>query len=108
MAKRLLSHPKITVRFNSVAVEIKGDKVMKELVIKDTVTGATETVPANGLFYAIGHDPATALVKGQLDIDEEGYVVTRPGTVSTSVEGVFAAGDVQDKRYRQAITSAGM
>jgi len=107
MAKRLLSHPKVTVRFNAVAVEIKGDKIMKELVVRDVVTGETETVPANGLFYAIGHDPATALVKGQLDVDEDGYVVTKPGTPLTSVEGVFAAGDVQDKRYRQAITSAG-
>jgi len=62
---------------------------------------------ANGLFYAVGHDPATALIKGQIDTDEEGYVVTKPGTSYTSVPGVFAAGDVQDKRYRQAITSAG-
>jgi thioredoxin reductase (NADPH) len=107
MANRLLAHPKVTVRFNTVAVEIKGDKVMKELVVRDVVTGNTETVPANGLFYAIGHDPATALVKNQLDIDEDGYVITKPGTPLTSVEGVFAAGDVQDKRYRQAITSAG-
>ncbi len=62
---------------------------------------------ANGLFYAVGHDPATALVKGQLHTDEDGYIVTKPGTSFTSVPGVFAAGDVQDKRYRQAITSAG-
>ncbi|KAI0160756.1 hypothetical protein GGR57DRAFT_456243 [Xylariaceae sp. FL1272] len=108
MATRLLNHPKVTVRFNSKGVEIKGDgKVMTQLVVEDTVTGAQETLDANGLFYAIGHDPATNLVKGQLDTDAEGYVITKPGTPCTSIEGVFAAGDVQDKRYRQAITSAG-
>ncbi|KAI1324677.1 hypothetical protein F5Y16DRAFT_380518 [Xylariaceae sp. FL0255] len=108
MAKRLLAHPKVTVRFNSKGVEIKGDgKLMTHLVVEDTVTGAQETLEANGLFYAIGHDPATNLVKGQLETDAEGYVITKAGTPTTSIEGVFAAGDVQDKRYRQAITSAG-
>ncbi|KAI0505653.1 hypothetical protein F5B22DRAFT_627289 [Xylaria bambusicola] len=66
-----------------------------------------ETVEANGLFYAIGHNPATELVRGQLEVDTEGYVITQPGTPFTSIQGVFACGDVQDKRYRQAITSAG-
>ncbi|KAK4129227.1 thioredoxin reductase [Parathielavia appendiculata] len=110
MAKRLLSHKKVTVRFNTVGVEVKGDAkgLMSHLVVKDTVTGREETLEANGLFYAIGHDPATNLVRGQLETDEDGYVVTKPGTTLTSVKGVFAAGDVQDKRYRQAITSAGM
>lgn len=109
MANRLINHPKTTVRWNSVATEIKGgdDGLMSHLVVKDTVSGAEETVEANGLFYAIGHDPATALVKGQIDMDDESYIVTKPGTTLTSIEGVFAAGDVQDKRYRQAITSAG-
>jgi len=109
MAQRLLSNKKITVKFNTVGVEVKGDDkgLMSQMVIKNVVTGETETMDANGLFYAIGHDPATSLVKGQLKTDEDGYVVTTPGTSLTSVEGVFAAGDVQDKRYRQAITSAG-
>jgi len=111
MAKRLLANPKVTVKFNHVAVEIQGeDKVrglMTHLKIKNVVTGEEEVVDANGLFYAVGHDPATALVKGQLDTDEDGYVITQPGTSYTSIPGVFAAGDVQDKRYRQAITSAG-
>ncbi|KAI0204404.1 hypothetical protein F4808DRAFT_341302 [Astrocystis sublimbata] len=108
MAKRLLAHPKVTVRFQSKGVEIKGDgKLMTHLVVENTSTGEQETLEANGLFYAIGHDPATNLVKGQLNMDNEGYVVTEPGTPLTSVKGVFAAGDVQDKRYRQAITSAG-
>ncbi|KAK4181282.1 thioredoxin reductase [Triangularia setosa] len=109
MAKRLLNHPKVTVKFNTVGVEVKGDDkgLMSQLVVKDVASGKEETLEANGLFYAIGHDPATKLVKGQLKLDEEGYVITKPGTTLTSVEGVFAAGDVQDKRYRQAITSAG-
>ncbi|KAI1463177.1 thioredoxin reductase [Daldinia caldariorum] len=108
MAQRLINHPKVTVMFNTRGVEVKGDdKVMTHLVIEDTKTGKQRVLEANGLFYAIGHDPATNLVKGQLDIDEDGYIKTKPGTPETSVEGVFAAGDVQDKRYRQAITSAG-
>jgi thioredoxin reductase (NADPH) len=108
MARRLLAHPKVTVRFNTVGVEIKGDgKDMKQMVIKDVVTGKEETLEAEGLFYAIGHEPATSLVRGQVDTDADGYILTKPGTTFTSVEGVFAAGDVQDRRYRQAITSAG-
>ncbi|KAI3538030.1 thioredoxin reductase, partial [Colletotrichum filicis] len=109
MAKRLKGHEKVTIRWNSAGKEIKGgdDGLMSHLVVKDTVTGEEETLEANGLFYAIGHEPATSLVKGQLETDEEGYVVTKPGTPLTNIEGVFAAGDVQDKRYRQAITSAG-
>lgn len=71
------------------------------------LTGEERDLPINGLFYAIGHEPATALVRNQLQTDEDGYIVTVPGTTQTSVKGVFAAGDVQDKRYRQAITSAG-
>lgn len=109
MATRLLAHKKVTVRFNSSATEVKGGEngLMSHIVVKDSVTGKEETLEANGLFYAIGHDPATTLVKGQVDMDEDGYIKTQPGTTNTSIEGVFAAGDVQDKRYRQAITSAG-
>lgn len=109
MANRLLAHKKTTVQFNSVATEVRGGEngLMSHLVVKDTKTGKEEVVEANGLFYAIGHDPATMLVKGQVEMDSENYIVTTPGTTLTSVEGVFAAGDVQDKRYRQAITSAG-
>lgn len=111
MAKRLLSNPKVTVKFNHQAVEVQGEEkargLMTHLKIKNNQTGAEETMEANGLFYAVGHDPATALVKEQLDVDEDGYVLTKPGTSYTSIPGVFAAGDVQDKRYRQAVTSAG-
>ncbi|PBP22447.1 thioredoxin reductase [Diplocarpon rosae] len=109
MANRLLANKKVTVKFNSEGAEVKGDDrgLMSHLVIKDAKSGNLETIEANGLFYAVGHDPATALFKGQIETDEEGYVVTKPGTSYTNIEGVFAAGDVQDKRYRQAITSAG-
>ncbi|KAJ9138723.1 Thioredoxin reductase [Coniochaeta hoffmannii] len=109
MARRLLSSPKVTVRFNTVGVEVKGDDkgLMSQMVVKNVLTGEQETLEANGLFYAIGHEPATTLVRGQVDTDADGYILTKPGTTLTSIEGVFAAGDVQDKRYRQAITSAG-
>jgi len=110
-ARRLMTHPKVDVRFNHSATLIKGDEkkngLMSSLVIKNNVTGEEQEIEARGLFYAVGHDPATALFKGQLDMDEDGYLITKPGRGVTSVEGVFAAGDVQDKRYRQAITSAG-
>ncbi|KAK2594989.1 Vacuolar protein sorting-associated protein 53 [Conoideocrella luteorostrata] len=109
MATRLLKNEKVTVRFNSVATEVRGgaDGLMTHIVVKDTKTGKEDVADANGLFYAIGHDPATNLVKGQVDMDSDGYILTKPGTTLTSIEGVFAAGDVQDKKYRQAITSAG-
>ena len=108
MAKRLLANPKVEVKYNTVAVEVLGDnRLMNRLQVRNVVDKTEETLTANGLFYAVGHDPATALVKGQIDTDEDGYVLTQPGTSYTSLPGVFAAGDVQDKRYRQAITSAG-
>ncbi len=111
MAKRLLAHPKVTVKFNTVASEVTGEDkkngLMTGLRIKNVETGKEELMEANGLFYAVGHDPATQMFKGVIDMDEENYILTKPGTSYTNVEGVFAAGDVQDKRYRQAITSAG-
>ncbi|KIV80092.1 thioredoxin reductase [Exophiala sideris] len=111
MAKRLLTNPKVTVKFNHVATEVQGENkprgLMTHLKIKNVATNEEEVMEANGLFYAVGHDPATAIFKGQIETDEDGYIATKPGTSYTSVPGVFAAGDVQDKRYRQAITSAG-
>ncbi|KAI9843406.1 MAG: thioredoxin-disulfide reductase [Sclerophora amabilis] len=109
MATRLTTHPKVTVKYNTVATQVKGgDKgLMSHLTLKDVKSGEEEEMEANGLFYAVGHDPATELFKGQVDADAEGYILTKPGTSYTNVAGVFAAGDVQDKRYRQAITSAG-
>ncbi|KAK9239346.1 hypothetical protein V1525DRAFT_47567 [Lipomyces kononenkoae] len=108
MAKRLQSHPKVEILWNTVPVEAKGENgLLTKLVIKSTKDGSDSELAVNGLFYAIGHVPATAIVKGQLETDDDGYIITKPGTAETSVHGVFAAGDVQDKRYRQAITSAG-
>lgn len=111
MATRLLANPKVTVKYNTEAVEVLGENkprgLMTQLRVKNNQTQREETLEANGLFYAVGHDPATALVKGQVDTDDEGYVLTQPGTSYTTIPGVFAAGDVQDKRYRQAVTSAG-
>ncbi|KAI6156035.1 hypothetical protein EDD17DRAFT_1629345 [Pisolithus thermaeus] len=103
-----MSNPKITVLWNTVAVECRGDgDLLNNLRIKSVLNGDERDLPVNGLFYAIGHEPATALVRNQLQTDEDGYIVTVPGSAQTSVKGVFAAGDVQDRRYRQAITSAG-
>jgi thioredoxin reductase (NADPH) len=111
MANRLLANPKVVVKFNTVATEVLGEDkprgLMTGLRLQNVQTGEEEIMEANGLFYAVGHDPATELVKTQLKLDEDGYIVTTPGTSYTSIPGVFAAGDVQDKRYRQAITSAG-
>ncbi|KAF8574227.1 thioredoxin reductase [Ramaria rubella] len=108
MAKRLKSNPKVTILWNTVATECLGDgDLLNGLQIKDLKTGEEKVLAVRGLFYAIGHEPATALVRSQLTTDSDGYIITVPGTTETNVKGVFAAGDVQDKRYRQAITSAG-
>ncbi len=108
MAKRLTSNPKVEILFNTVSLEAKGNgKLLNALKIQDTITKKERDLKINGLFYAIGHTPATEIVKGQIETDEDGYIKTVPGTSCTSVEGVFAAGDVQDKKYRQAVTSAG-
>ncbi|KAJ1548832.1 thioredoxin-disulfide reductase [Cladochytrium tenue] len=111
MADRLLKHPKVEVVWNKVPVEAHGDKVLKHLTIQDTVTGVSSELQVNGLFYAIGHTPNTNVFAGQLELHPTGYIKTFPhdGVPSTytSVEGVFACGDVQDSTYRQAITAAG-
>ena len=106
MQQRAFAHERISFRWNTVVTEILGDESVSGVALTDTVTGATSTLPVTGVFVAIGHEPNTALVKGQVELDEGGYVVTHDGTL-TSVEGVFAAGDVQDRTYRQAVTSAG-
>ena len=107
MQQRLLSHPKIRMRWDSVAEEALGDDALNSVRIRNVKSNETNVVEAEGLFYAIGHLPNTGFLDGQLELDDAGYIVTAPGTTRTSVEGVFAAGDVQDKVWRQAVTAAG-
>ncbi|KAL8168302.1 hypothetical protein V2J09_009801 [Rumex salicifolius] len=110
MQKRALENPKIEVLWNSVVQEAYGEEekeVLEGLRVKNLVTGEVSDLKVSGMFFAIGHEPATKFLQGQLELDSAGYVVTNPGTTKTSVHGVFAAGDVQDKKYRQAATAAG-
>ena len=108
MQARVKANPKITIHWNTEAVEAVGaGKLLDGVRIKHTTTGAESVVVASGLFYAIGHEPNTAFLAGQLQLDDSGYVITKPGTTQTSVHGVFAVGDVQDKVWRQAVTAAG-
>lgn len=107
MQDRVLSSPKIEVHWHTEAVDIFGDGQMSGVKVRNNQTGEERELHAKGLFYAIGHSPNTALFKGQLELDDVGYIVTKNGSVETSVEGVFAAGDVQDHEFRQAITAAG-
>jgi thioredoxin reductase (NADPH) len=107
MQDRVLNAPNIKVYWNTDTDEILGDKHVTGVRIKNNKSGETQTIPINGFFVAIGHQPNSDIFKGWLDMDEAGYIKTIPGTSKTNVEGVFAAGDVQDKVYRQAVTAAG-
>ncbi|HEX3551119.1 MAG TPA: thioredoxin-disulfide reductase [Candidatus Elarobacter sp.] len=107
MADRALNHEKIAFVWNAAVSEVIGDEHTSALRLTNTVDGTESTLEADAMFIAIGHDPNTAIFRGQLDLDEAGYVVSSDG-VRTSVEGVFVAGDVYDVRYKQAVTAAGM
>lgn len=107
MQERVLNTPNIKVYWNTETDEILGDKTVNGVRIKNNKTGEVKEIPINGFFVAIGHEPNSGIFKGMLDMDEAGYIQTIPGTSKTNVEGVFAAGDVQDKIYRQAVTAAG-
>ena len=107
MQDRAFANDKIDFRWNSLVEDILGDGAVEKLVLRDTVTGDLSELEVAGVFVAIGHDPTTKLFAGHLELDEDGYIVTAPDSTRTSVEGVFAAGDVQDHVYRQAITAAG-
>ena len=107
MQDRALANPKIEVVWNSIVEDVVGENAVDHVVLRDTVTGDLSELDVQGVFVAIGHTPNTKLFEGQLDLDENGYIVTAPDSTRTSVEGVFAAGDVQDHVYRQAITAAG-
>lgn len=108
MQRRALSNSKIQFLYDSVVDEVKGNgKVMSSMVVRNLKTDEKKELPCNGLFFAIGHVPNVAFLNSQLALDEQQYVVTAPDSTATSVAGVFAAGDVQDKKWRQAITAAG-
>ncbi len=107
MQERALNHPKIDMVWNTVVDSLLGDSKLEGAVLRDTRTGETRTLAVSGLFVAIGHRPNTDLFAGVLDMADNGYLVTRPGSTYTNVDGVFACGDVQDFTYRQAITAAG-
>lgn len=109
MQERAINHEKIDIAWNSVIDHYIPDENgnLKGLMLKDTVDGSTRELPVTGCFIAIGHVPNTQFLEGVLDMDEEGYLITQPNRTATNIEGVFAAGDVQDHYYRQAVTSAG-
>ena len=110
LQKKLMDNKKIEIIWDTVVEDVLGDKEpknVKGLKIKNVKTNKVSEIKIDGLFIAIGHDPATSLVKGQLDMDKEGYVITKPDSTITNIPGVFAAGDVKDKIFRQAVTAAG-
>lgn len=108
---RLLAHPKVRVIWNHAVDDMLGDPAnggLAGLRLKSTVDGSVQDIPVHGMFVAIGHDPATDIFKGQINMDDQGYILTAPDSTATNIPGVFAAGDVKDKVYRQAVTAAGM
>ncbi|OWY62326.1 thioredoxin-disulfide reductase [cyanobacterium TDX16] len=107
MQDRALANDKIDFKWNSVVEDVLGEERVEGIVIRNVLTDEVETMPVTGVFVAIGHQPNTDLFKGQLEMEDTGYLVTQPGSTYTNVEGVFACGDVQDHTYRQAITAAG-
>ncbi|MDA0702265.1 MAG: thioredoxin-disulfide reductase [Proteobacteria bacterium] len=111
LSDRMIAHPKIEMAWDSAVEEIRGDdnpKGVTGAVLRNLKTGEARETPVDGVFIAIGHDPATEVFRGKLDMDEEGYILTAPDSTATSVPGVFAAGDVTDKIFRQAVTAAGL
>ena len=113
MLERTMAHPNIELRTNTVVDEVLGvdEKAVKGLKLRDVTNGATDTLAVEGMFLGIGHEPNAKMFKGQIDLDEDGYIRTKDNVLTTRngevVQGVYACGDVQDRRYRQAITAAG-
>lgn len=107
MQERVLNTPNIKVYWNSETDEILGENKVEAVRIRNVQTSETAVIPISGFFVAIGHQPNSEIFKGWIDMDGTGYILTQPGTTKTNIEGVFAAGDVQDKHYRQAVTAAG-
>jgi thioredoxin reductase (NADPH) len=107
MADRVLANPAITVHWNTQVADARGEDWLSAIELREVIGGTSRNLPVRGLFYAIGHTPNTRLVRDQLEVDERGYLVTRPGRPETDVEGVYAAGDVADAEWRQGVTAAG-
>jgi thioredoxin reductase (NADPH) len=107
MVDRVMKNEKIEVIWNSVIVDASGEKNLEGLLIRNVVSGEEKWLDVNGLFYAIGHTPNTSFLENKIDLDDDKYIITKLGTTHTNIQGVFACGDVQDKKYRQAITAAG-
>ncbi len=107
MQERATSNPKIRFAWNSEVVQVLGEDRVSGLLLRDVKTGAERTLPVTGVFIAIGHDPRSELFRGQLETDADGYLLVQQPTTRTAVPGVFAAGDVVDRIYRQAVTAAG-
>lgn len=107
MQDRAFANDKIDFKWNSVVEDVLGEDKVEGVVLRNVLTDEVETMPVTGVFVAIGHQPNTDLFKGQLDMEDTGYLITQPGSTRTNVDGVFACGDVQDHTYRQAITAAG-
>ena len=111
LQKKLMENKKIEIIWDSVVEDVVGNKEpksVKGIKIKNLKTNKIDEVKLDGLFIAIGHDPATKLFKDQLNMDKEGYLITKPDSTETNIPGVYAAGDVKDKTFRQAVTAAGM
>ncbi|QOR47731.1 thioredoxin-disulfide reductase [Trueperella pecoris] len=108
MADRLLANEKVTMHWNSVVDSINGEGRLQSLTLRDTVTGETSELPVTGMFVAIGHEPRTAFISDQIDLDDKGFITVSEPSTATSLPGVFACGDVVDSHYQQAITAAGM
>jgi thioredoxin reductase (NADPH) len=107
MQERVFKNPNIEVIWNTVVTDVLGNDAVSAVRLKDVRTNQERELACGGVFYAIGFNPNTELFKGQLELDKDGYIVTKPDSTQTSVPGVFACGDVQDKKYRQAVTAAG-
>ncbi|MCW2801146.1 MAG: trxB [Aeromicrobium sp.] len=107
MQDRAFANDKIHFEWNSEVAELHGDDKLDGITLRDTVTGELRRIDATGLFIAIGHDPRSELLKGQVELDDEGYVLVQAGSTATNVPGVFASGDLVDHTYRQAVTAAG-
>jgi thioredoxin reductase (NADPH) len=107
MCERARNHPKIEILWNHVLLKVEGEQVVGSVILEDIVTKKQTTREAGGVFFAIGHTPNTAFLQGQIKLHPNGYIQVKPGSTYTNIEGVFAAGDVQDHIYRQAVTAAG-